>query len=209
MSNVSTLLRATRISPHKTLLPSLVPHTRWFSPATCLRSQTQAQIQPGDKIPEATLFYSNNPEADGVCAIPQKITTAELFKNKKVVLVSVPAAFSPTCQGSHIPGFIEKLADLKAKGVDTVAVLAADTVFAMDAWGKHLKVGKDIIMLSDPYVELSKKLGLAFETRGGALEMGPRTRRSAIIANDGTVKWVGVDLKGLENSTAEAVLAHL
>ncbi|KAJ3139551.1 hypothetical protein HDU90_009052 [Geranomyces variabilis] len=170
-------------------------------------------IQPGDRIPSASVFTSQNPDEEGVCAVPTKLQTTEFFAGRKVVLVTVPAAFSPTCQVQHVPAFVEKANELKSKGVDAVAVLSADTVFAVDAWGKSMKIGKAVTMLSDPYVEFSQKLGLAFETRAGlgptGFKMGDRTRRAALIVDDGVVKWIGVDDKGLDVSSAQSVLAHL
>ncbi|KAJ3162659.1 hypothetical protein HDU86_003632 [Geranomyces michiganensis] len=170
-------------------------------------------IQPGDRIPSASLFTSQNPDAEGVCAVPSKVETTDFFAGRKIVLVTVPAAFSPTCQEQHIPAFVDAAQDLKNKGVDVVAVLSADTVFAVDAWGKAMKTGKAVTMLSDPYVEFSQKLGLAFETRAGlgptGFKMGDRTRRAALIVEDGVVKWIGVDEKGLDVSSAQSVLAHL
>ncbi|KAI8918976.1 Redoxin [Powellomyces hirtus] len=170
-------------------------------------------IAVGAQIPDAAVFHSGNPDAIGTCALPKKLQTGEFFKGKKVVLVFVPAAFSPTCQEQHIPAFIEHLAEFRSKGVDAILVGAADTVFTMDAWGKQLGAKTDIIMISDPYTEFAKKLGIAFETREGmgpaGLQMGPRTKRAALIADNGVVKWIGVDDKGLNVSSAQSVLSHL
>ncbi|RKO88137.1 thioredoxin-like protein, partial [Blyttiomyces helicus] len=102
-------------------------------------------VQVGDKIPEAVLYHSTNPEVVDACAIPSKINTAEFFKGKKVVIFAVPAAFSPTCSDNHLPGFISNLDVLKEKGVDAVMCLSADTVWALDAWGKKIGVGRNIV----------------------------------------------------------------
>src|SRR5512138_3507890 len=94
------------------------------------RRKRTMTIKVGDKMPAGTLTRMTK---DG----PQKISTDELFKGKKVVLFSVPGAFTPTCDAKHLPGFVEKAGDIKAKGVDTIACMAVNDVFVMNAWGKH------------------------------------------------------------------------
>ena len=91
-------------------------------------------IKVGDKMPAGTFKTMTK---DG----PQNLTTDQLFAGKKVVLFSVPGAFTPTCDAKHLPGFVEKAGDLKAKGVDTIACMAVNDVFVMNAWGKHSNVG--------------------------------------------------------------------
>src|SRR4249920_3708883 len=110
-------------------------------------------IKVGDKMPAGTFKRMT---ADG----PKNITTDELFAGKKVVLFSVPGAFTPTCDAKHLPGFVERAADLKAKGVDTVACMAVNDVFVMNAWGKHSNVGDKIQMLADGNGDYAKALGL-------------------------------------------------
>ncbi len=99
-------------------------------------------IKVGDKMPAGTFTF---PGPDG----PQKITTEKLFSGKTVVLVSVPGAFTPTCDARHLPGFVEHAADFKAKGVDTVACMAVNDVFVMKAWGKSSAVEDKVLMLAD------------------------------------------------------------
>ena len=99
-------------------------------------------IKVGDKLPQATFTVMG---ADG----PKPITSDELFGGKTVALFAVPGAFTPTCSAKHLPGFKEKAAELKAKGVDTIACVSVNDVFVMNAWGKDQGVGEDILMLAD------------------------------------------------------------
>src|SRR3954451_14891619 len=133
-------------------------------------------IKAGERMPSGKLKTMT---ADG----PRDIATDELFKGKKVVLFSVPGAFTPTCDAKHLPGFVEKAGDIKAKGVDTIACMAVNDVFVMNAWGKHSNVGEKITMLADGNGTYAKALGL--EMDGSAFGMGTRGQRFAIVVNDG------------------------
>ena len=157
-------------------------------------------IKVGDKIPSATLTQMT---AEG----PKPITTDELFKGKKVVLFAVPGAFTPTCSQKHLPGFVENADALKAKGVSTIACVAVNDPFVMGAWGKDQGAGGKVRMLADGNGELAKALGLELDASG--FGMGKRSKRYAIIANDGKVEQVLVDESGLKESSAESVLSKL
>jgi peroxiredoxin len=158
-------------------------------------------IKAGDRIPAATLKHMTK---DG----PANITTDEIFKGHKVVLFSVPGAFTPTCHAKHLPGFVQHLAALKAKGIDTVACLAVNDVFVMDAWGKASNVGDKILMLADGNGEFSKALGLELDASG--FGMGIRGKRFALIVDDGVVKHVNVESAGeFRVSAADYVLGQL
>src|SRR5512145_2844338 len=98
-------------------------------------------IKVGDKMPPGTLTVATK---DG----PQKVSAEEFFKGRKVVLFSVPGAFTPTCDAKHLPGFVEKAGDLRAKGIDTIACMAVNDVFVMNAWGKHSNVGDKVLILA-------------------------------------------------------------
>src|SRR5215471_20084160 len=119
-------------------------------------------IAVGDKIPAAKLKTMT---AEG----PKDISTDEIFAGKKVVLFAVPGAFTPTCDAKHLPGFVEKAAEIKAKGVDTIACFAVNDVFVMNAWGKHSNVGDSILMLADGNGEYTKALGLELDGSGFGL----------------------------------------
>ncbi len=158
-------------------------------------------IQAGEKMPSGVFGVMTE-------AGPGAISTDELFAGKKVVLVSVPGAFTPTCSAKHLPGFVEQLAQIKGKGVDTVAFMAVNDVFVMNAWGKDQDVGDSIVMLADGNGEYAKALGL--EMDGTAFGMGLRGQRFALIVDDGTATHVAVEAAGqFEVSKAEAILASL
>jgi peroxiredoxin len=132
----------------------------------------------------------------------------ELFSGKKVVLVSVPGAFTPTCSASHLPGFLENAAAIAAKGVDSVAFVSVNDVFVMHAWGKDQNVDGKITMLADGNGDYARALGL--EMDGTAFGMGMRSKRFAIIADDGVATHVAVEAPGqFEVSKAESVLDNL
>ena len=139
---------------------------------------------------------------------PGAVSTDEFFGGKKVVLVSVPGAFTPTCSMNHLPGFVEHADEILAKGVDTIACMAVNDVFVMDAWGKDRDVGDKVSMLADGNGEYAKALGL--EMDGTAFGMGMRGQRFAIVVDDGVASHVAVEEAGkFEVSSAEAVLAIL
>ena len=158
-------------------------------------------IKVGDRIPEATLTRMT----DGG---PAPLTTGEIFGGKKVVLFSVPGAFTPTCSTKHLPGYVAQADAIKSKGVDTVACLAVNDVFVMDAWGKAQGAADKVLMLADGNGELTQKLGLEMDaTKHG---MGRRGRRFSMIVEDGVVKELNLEAPGeLKVSTADATICQL
>ena len=158
-------------------------------------------IKVGDQIPAAKLM---TPTPDG----PREISTDDIFKGKKVVLFAVPGAFTPTCSAKHLPGFVEHVADLQAKGVDTIACMAVNDVFVMGAWGKDQNVGEGILMLADGSGAFTRQLGLELDLVARGL--GVRSQRFALIAENGRVMHLAVEQPGgFDVSRAEAVLAAL
>lgn len=158
-------------------------------------------IKVGDKMPSGVFKQMTK---DG----PQNITTDQLFKGKKVVLFSVPGAFTPTCDAKHLPGFVQSAAAIKAKGVDTIACMAVNDVFVMNAWGKASNVGDSIVMLADGNGEYAKALGLELDGRGFGL--GLRGQRFAVVVEDGVAKKLAVEGPGeFKVSSAEAILGQL
>jgi glutaredoxin/glutathione-dependent peroxiredoxin len=158
-------------------------------------------IKVGDHIPSATLKRMTK---DG----PANVTTDELFRGKTVVLFSVPGAFTPTCHAKHLPGFVQNIDKIKAKRVDTVACLAVNDVFVMDAWGKASGAGDKILMLADGNAEFTKALGLELDATG--FGMGTRGKRFALVAKDGVVTHLNVESAGeFRVSAAEFVLGQL
>nr|WP_299245426.1 peroxiredoxin [uncultured Halomonas sp.] len=156
-------------------------------------------ISVGDKIPDVTIKTNG---ANG----PEDISTGELFAGKRVVLFAVPGAFTPGCSNTHMPGFVIKADDILAKGIDTIACMAVNDAFVMDAWQKDQNA-QQITMLADGNAEFTQALGLELDATGGG--MGIRSKRFALIANDGVVEYLGVDAKGVEESSAETVLEQL
>ena len=139
---------------------------------------------------------------------PKDLTTAQLFDGKRVVLFSVPGAFTPTCSAKHLPGFLQQAAALQAKGVDTIACMAVNDVFVMDAWGKSANAGDKVRMLADGNGEYAKALGLELDARGYG--MGLRGQRFAIIVDKGVATKVLVEAPGeFKLSAAEYVLGQL
>jgi peroxiredoxin len=158
-------------------------------------------IKAGEPMPAGKLMKMTK---DG----PQKVGTDELFKGKTVVLFSVPGAFTPTCDAKHLPGFVEQADKFKAKGVDTVACMAVNDVFVMNAWGKSGNVGDKVQMLADGNGEYSRALGLELDASGYG--MGQRGQRFAIVAKDGVAQKVLVEAPGeFKVSSAEHVLSQL
>jgi peroxiredoxin len=119
---------------------------------------------------------------------PGSISTDELFKGKKVVLFSVPGAFTPTCSKTHLPSFVQTAAALKAKGVDTIACMAVNDVFVMDAWGKSGGAEGKVLMLADGNATYTKALGMELDASG--FGMGVRGQRFALVVKDGVVEKV-------------------
>lgn len=158
-------------------------------------------ISAGQKMPSGVFGVMTD-------AGPGAISSDDLFSGKKVVLVSVPGAFTPTCSMNHLPGFVDHAAALKAKGVDTIACMAVNDVFVMDAWGKDRGVGDNVMMLADGNGEYAKALGLEMDATG--FGMGMRGQRFAIIVDDGVATHVAVEAPGkFEVSKAESILGAL
>ena len=158
-------------------------------------------IKVGDKLPEAT-FTVMGPDG------PKPVTTEELTKGKTVALFAVPGAFTPTCSAKHVPGYKAHVADLKAKGVDTIACVSVNDVFVMNAWGKDQGVGEDIVMLADGNGAFTKAIGL--ELDASRFGMGPRSQRYSMVVKDGVVKELNVEDGGeFRVSAADYMLAQL
>ena len=158
-------------------------------------------IKAGDHMPEGK-FKTMGEKG------PQDLTTAELFDGKRVVLFSVPGAFTPTCSAKHLPGYVEFAEKLRAKGVDTIACMAVNDVFVMNAWGKHGNVGDKILMLADGNGAYVKALGL--EMDGTKFGMGTRGQRFAVIVKNGVATHVNVEAPWeFKVSAADYVLKQL
>jgi len=158
-------------------------------------------IKAGDRIPDGKLKVMG---ADG----PENVSAEELLGKGRVVLFSVPGAFTPTCSAKHLPGFIEKAGALRAKGVAKVVCLAVNDVFVMGAWGKSAGAGDAVVMAADGNGDYTRTLGLELDARG--FGMGMRGQRFALVMEDGVVKQVHVEAPGeFKVSSAEHILGTL
>ncbi|KAI2604772.1 Redoxin [Hypoxylon fragiforme] len=162
-------------------------------------------LKAGDSFPDGVTFtyVPYNPDQGSVtaCGIPIKYDASKEFKEKKVVVVSVPGAFTPTCQNTHIQGYIEKLPQLKAAGVDQVLVIAYNDAFVMSAWAKANGVKDEIIFASDDGAPFSTSIGWT---------LGARTARYAIVVDHGKVIYAEKEpAKDVTVSGVDAVLAKL
>jgi len=154
-------------------------------------------IKVGDTLPNVTVNYLK----DGV----QAVNTDEIFKGKKVVMFSLPGAFTPTCSAKHLPGYVEKFAEFRSKGID-VACLAVNDAYVMNAWSKDQHVPEGLWMLADGNGSFTKALGL--EMDGTAFGLGMRGKRFAIYADDGVVKVLHLEAPGeFKVSDATSMLA--
>jgi peroxiredoxin len=178
-----------------------VANGRSNAPASNL-SETDMTIQIGDRIPAATLAQAT---AEG----PKPVSTDDIFAGKTVALFAVPGAFTPTCSARHLPGFKDHLADIQAKGVDTVACISVNDAFVMKAWGESQGITDDsIVMLADGNGELTRALGLVLDGTGFGL--GERSQRYSMLVKDGVVEQLNIEQGGeFKVSSAEHLLAQL
>ncbi|MGO4403215.1 peroxiredoxin [Bosea sp. RAF48] len=159
-------------------------------------------IQVGDKLPQATFRVMT---ADG----PAARTTDDLFKGRKVVLFAVPGAFTPTCHKNHLPGYLAKADEIKAKGVDAILVTSTNDVFVLDAWSKATGGAGVIEFLSDGNADFATEIGLSMD--GSGFGMGTRSRRYSMLVEDGVVKSLNVEEAAgkADASGAETMLQQL
>ena len=152
-------------------------------------------IQEGEKIPSVTVKATDMSD----------LSTDELFAGKKVVLFAVPGAFTPTCSNQHLPGFIDKADEIKAKGVDEIICMSVNDAFVMNAWGAERGAGEKVRLIADGNADFAKALGL--EMDGTGIGFGTRSQRFALIAEDGVVKKLAVEAPmKFDVSSAEAIL---
>jgi peroxiredoxin len=159
-------------------------------------------IKVGDPIPSVTLKY---PSPEGA----KEITTDELFRGKKAVLLAVPGAFTPACSQRHLPGFVEHADEIKAKGVDLIACVAVNDAFVLGAWAREQRADGKVMMLADGSGDFTRALGLELDlTKGG---LGRRSQRYSMLIEDGVVKALNLESQPgqVTASGAEAMLKAL
>ena len=159
-------------------------------------------IQVGDRLPAVT--FRVNSEGG-----PVPKTTSELFAGRKVVLFAVPGAFTPTCHKNHLPGYLARHAEFAAKGIDAILVTGVNDPFVMGAWEKASGATGKITFLADGNAEFARAVGLDFDASAGGL--GVRSKRYAMVVEDGVVKTLAVEdtPSKAEQSGAEALLKQL
>lgn len=159
-------------------------------------------IKPGEKLPESTF---RTPTTDG----PSNISSEEIFAGKTVVLFAVPGAFTPTCQNNHLPGYLDAIADLRTKGVDTIAVVSVNDVFVMDAWSKANEAGDRILFLADGNADFTRAVGLEADMSGKGY--GLRSQRYSMLVRDGVVEALNrEEAPGqADKSSAKTILEQL
>ena len=158
-------------------------------------------VSVGDKLPSTTIVKAtdNGPEA---------VSSDEFFAGRKVALVAVPGAFTPTCSARHLPGFLDKAGDLKAKGIDEVAFTSVNDAFVMNAWAKANESDGKVTMLADGNGDFAKAVGLTMD--GSKFGMGERSQRYSMIVDDGVVTELNVEAPGeFKVSSAEHLLEQL
>lgn len=173
-------------------------------PAAASRSSSVRAyaVAIGEKLPEAKFRYF---DSEGNM---KEMTTEQLCKGKKVVMFAVPGAFTPTCSMKHLPGFIEKAEEIKAKGVDTIACISVNDAFVMDAWGKSVGAGDKVLMLADGNGQFAKGLGVELDLTDKGL--GVRSRRYALLADDQVVKVLNLEEGGAFTvSSADTIMEAL
>jgi peroxiredoxin len=157
-------------------------------------------IAVGDKLPDVKLIKAGE-------SGPEPVQSSEYFAGRKVALFAVPGAFTPTCSAKHLPGFVEKAAELKAKGIDEIACTSVNDAFVMGAWGKSADAG-DVTMLADGNGDFAKAVDLVMD--GSGFGMGSRSQRYSMVVNDGVVEQLNVEAPGtFEVSSADYMLGKL
>ncbi|PHT43362.1 Peroxiredoxin-2E, chloroplastic [Capsicum baccatum] len=189
--------------PFKVQLPkSNVQHLNAHTKTTFPR--ISATISVGDKLPNSTLSYFD--PSDEL----KTLSVSELTSGKKVVLFAVPGAFTPTCSQKHLPGFVEKSKELKDKGIDVIACVSVNDAFVMKSWKENLGIGDEVLLLSDGNLEFTKAIGCELDLSDKPVGLGVRSRRYAMLVEDGVVKVLNLEEGGAFNvSSAEDILKAL
>jgi glutaredoxin/glutathione-dependent peroxiredoxin len=164
-------------------------------------------IQIGDRLPEGTLSEFIETATPGCSLGPNTFNVADIAKGKKIVIFGLPGAFTPTCSGEHVPGYVKHAAALKAKGVDEIWCISVNDAYVMSAWGRDQKSTGIVRMMADGNADFTKALGLDADLSKAG--MGTRSRRYAMLVEDGVVSQLNVEKSGLNVSRAEKMLEQL
>jgi glutaredoxin/glutathione-dependent peroxiredoxin len=165
-------------------------------------------IQVGDRLPNGTLTEFREVEGEGCSIGPNAFQVEDLVKGKRIVIFGLPGAFTPTCSVQHVPGYIARYDEFKARGVDEIWCLAVNDAFVMGAWGRDQNVGDKVRMMADGSAQYAGKLGLQLDLT--ARGMGVRCQRFSMLVEDGVVKALNVEAPGkFEVSDAGTILEQL
>jgi peroxiredoxin len=165
-------------------------------------------IKTGDHLPEGKLAEFIDTETEGCSLGPNTFNVSELVKGKTIAIFGLPGAYTPTCSAQHVPGYIEHVKELKAKGVDEIWCISVNDAFVMGAWGRELNATGSVRMMADGNADFSKALGLSADF--SAYGMGTRSQRYSMLVKDGVVKQLHVEAAGkFEVSNAETMLANM
>lgn len=158
-------------------------------------------IEVGDRIPDVNLYLWGD-------AGPVATPSGDLFGTGRTVLFAVPGAFTPGCSRTHLPGYVERADELRAKGVDRIVCVAVNDAYVMHAWGAAHHVGDSIVMAGDGNGEFTEAMGLELDGRDRGL--GIRSRRYAALIDDGGLTRLAVDPPGtIDASTCAAMISIL
>jgi glutaredoxin/glutathione-dependent peroxiredoxin len=165
-------------------------------------------IQIGERLPEGSLQEFIEVEGNGCSIGPNKFNVEDLVRGKKLAIFGLPGAFTPTCSAKHVPGYVAKYDDLKAKGVDEIWCISVNDPFVMGAWGRDQHAAGKVRMMADGSADFTKKIGLDLDLT--ARGMGVRSQRYSMLVEDGFVKQLNVEAAGkFEVSDVDTMLKQL
>ena len=154
--------------------------------------------QVGDRIPDVEVRVMN---AEGA---PETVKSGDVLGNGKVVLFAVPGAFTPGCSKIHLPGYVANADELKAKGVGTIACIAVNDAWVMDAWAKDQGAEGKVLMLADGSGDFTEAMDLVMD--GSGFGLGKRSKRYAAVIEDGVIQSLDIDEGGVDLSACERIL---
>ena len=157
-------------------------------------------LRVGDMVPDVPLIWMTDTG-------PGPVSPADLFGGRRVAVFAVPGAFTPTCSDSHLPSVIANAAAIRAGGIDRIACVSVNDIFVMRAWGKHLGIGDEIVMLADGAGAWTKEAGLDWDL--SALGLGLRSQRYAMIVADGRIEHIAVEQGGSFEVSSGAAMVRL
>ena len=165
-------------------------------------------IKVGDTIPECTLREYIDEETEGCSIGPNEFKMSDLVKGKRIALFALPGAYTPTCSVRHLPGYVEKAAELKQK-VDEIWCISVNDAFVMGAWGRENNATGSVRMMADGGAEFTKAVGMDVDLTASGL--GVRSKRYSLLIEDGIVKTVNLEEapRGMDVSDAETMLKQV